>query len=270
MENEISIYSCLNEFRKPLLLEIINSIGLPAGSKGLDAGCGMGAITKLLYEYVGESGELTGLDFSKELIQYAQNKTKNIKFIEGDVNSLPFTDNSFDWVWSSDTVWSGPKEMGCPSNNPSPIINEYCRVVKPGGSIILLFWSSQKLLPGYPLLESKLNSTSSANAPFTSGMDPIFHVLNMKYWLDKSGLEEIQAKTFLSDINAPLNQNDKKALKFLFDMLWYAGKTELNETDWKNYLRLTDSNSKDFILNNPYYCGFYSYTVFTGKLKDNE
>ena len=272
MENEISIYDCLNEFRKPLLLEIMNSLGLTPGSKGLDAGCGMGEITKLLYENVGKSGKLTGLDFSEDMIQYAKNKNKNknIKFIEGDVNSLAFADNSFDWVWSCDTVWSGPKDLGCPSDNPSSIINEYCRVVKPGGSIILLFWSSQKLLSGYPLLESKLNSTSSANAPFTSGMDPKFHVLNMKYWFEKSGLEDIKAKTFLYDINAPLNQNDKKALKFLFDMLWYAGKTELNETDWKNYLKLTDISSKDYILNNPYYCGFYTYTVFTGKLKEYE
>ncbi|MBI9039744.1 MAG: class I SAM-dependent methyltransferase, partial [Bacteroidales bacterium] len=228
MENEISLYNCLNDFRKPLLSKIINSLGLPSGSRGLDAGCGIGEITKLLYENIGESGDLTGLDFSKDLIQYAQNKNKKIKFIEGDVKSLPFADNCFDWVWSCDTVWTGPKEFGCPSNNPSPIIGEYFRVVKPGGLIVLLFWTSQKLLPGYPLLESKLNSTSSANAPFTSAMDPIFHVMNMKYWLKKSGLENIKAKTYLYDINAPLSKNDRKALELLFEMLWYAGKTELN------------------------------------------
>lgn len=170
MENkiEISTYECLTKFREPLLNYIINLLNIPAESNGLDAGCGIGSVTKFLAETVGENGHIFGLDLSKDFIHYAKNnnQTNNIQFIEGNINSLQFDDNSFDWVWSADTVWPGSKELGCPSEDPLKIIKKYYRVIKPGGSVFILFWSSQKLLAGYPILEARLNTTSSATAPF--------------------------------------------------------------------------------------------------------
>ncbi len=266
IENEISTYICLNQFREPLLKKIIKLLEFPVGSTGLDAGCGIGFITNLLAETIGPTGQVIGLDFSKDYIQYAQRKYQNIKFKEGDIKTLPFPDNTFDWIWSADTVWVGPKELGCPSDNPFTIINEYRRVVKPSGSIILLFWSSQKLLPGYPFLEACLNATSSGTAPFQSDMDPIFHILNCKHWLIESGLNDVSAKTYLYDINAPLNEEVRKALLILFDMLWGESKLEINESDWEKYSILIDPNSENFIINNPQYYGYYSYTVFKGKV----
>lgn len=267
LETEISPHNCLNQFRKPLLQKIINTIEFPVGSFGLDAGCGIGFITNLLAETVEDEGQVIGLDFSQDYIQYAKKKYPNIKFKEGDINNLPFSDNTFDWLWSADTVWAGPTELGCPSDNPLPIINEYRRVVKPGGFIILLFWSSQKLLSGYPLLEARLNTTSSATAPFKANMDPLFHILNCKHWYIKAGLNDVSAETYLYDINAPLSEEVKKALLILFDMLWGESKSEISKNDWRDYSILTNTSSDNFILNNPQYYGYYTYTVFNGKVK---
>jgi len=99
-EIEISVYKCLSEFRKPLLNAIIRSLTIPAGSKGLDAGCGIGYITALLAQTVGRKGQVTGLDLSKEIIHYARNNNQNhnLEFTVGDVNSLPFKDGTFDWI----------------------------------------------------------------------------------------------------------------------------------------------------------------------------
>ena len=44
------------------------------------------------------------------------------------------------------------------------LVKELARVVKPGGSVALLAWSSEKLLPGHPLLEGHLNATSAGIA----------------------------------------------------------------------------------------------------------
>ncbi|MFX1451459.1 MAG: class I SAM-dependent methyltransferase [Promethearchaeota archaeon] len=268
MENEtdISSYEILTKFREPLIYRIIKSLNIPQGSKGLDAGCGIGSITKQLSEEIGENGYVTGLDLSKDFVSYAKNKykTKNVEFEEGNINALPFNDNSFDWVWSADTVWPGPKELGCPSEDPLPIIKEYHRVIKPGGSIFLLFWSSQKLLPGYPILEAVLNNTSSATAPFTKTMNPNNHVLNASSWLEQSGFKNINVKTYLEDIAAPLSENDKKALKFLFQMFWGGAEAEIGKNDWKTFERIRDPSSSDYILNNKYYYGFYTYTLFNG------
>ena len=76
LETEISTHNCLYQFRKPLLQKIIQSIEFPPGSFGLDAGCGIGSITDLLAETVGEKGRIIGLDLSKDYIQYADRPQK--------------------------------------------------------------------------------------------------------------------------------------------------------------------------------------------------
>lgn len=264
--NEIAIYKCLTKFRKPLLNSIIKSLRIPTESNGLDAGCGIGSTTKMLSESVGKNGHVIGLDLSKDFIHYAKknNITNNIHFIEGDVNSLSFDDNSFNWVWSADTIWPGPKELGCPAEDPVKIVKEFYRVIKPGGSVFILFWSSQKLLAGYPILEARLNTSSSATAPFIKGMNPINHILNGRYWLQKVKFTNILVKTYLGDIVAPLSENDQNALNGLFQMLWGESKSEISKDDWKDFKKLSDPDSYDYVLNNQYYYGFYTYTLFKG------
>jgi ubiquinone/menaquinone biosynthesis C-methylase UbiE len=276
MENEINdlnqnltfdlpYFVCLSEFRKPLFKLIIKSLDLPNGSNGLDAGCGIGFFTKILAKFIGSFGTVIGVDVSKEFISYANsNKFPNIQFDEGDINSLYYKDNSFDWIWSADTVWPGPKEIGCPTRDISTIIKQFYRVLKPRGKIIILYWTSQKFLPGYPLLEARLNTLSGATAPFIDGMNPIQHIMNAKHWLANTGFKDISAKTFLADINAPLNDNTKNALLLFFKMLWGDSEDQFSEKDWEEYKRICDPNSSEYILNNKHYYGFYTYTLFSG------
>ena len=71
-ESEINIYICMTKFREPLLNSIIKSLKFQNGSKGLDAGCAIGYITKLLAETVGKKGSIIGLDLSNDFIHYAK------------------------------------------------------------------------------------------------------------------------------------------------------------------------------------------------------
>ncbi|TFF85424.1 MAG: class I SAM-dependent methyltransferase [Promethearchaeota archaeon] len=273
MEDEIYAYECLTSFREPIIVSIMESLNIPRGSSGLDAGCGIGSIARILSDKVGEKGSVIGLDFSKDFINYARDKysrkkysNNNLEFQEGDINSLPFDDNAFDWVWSSDTVWAGPKELGCPSEDPIPIIKEYYRVLKPSGRVYLMYWSSQKLLPGYPVLEAALNNTPSATAPYSRKTKPMNDALNSRFWLEESGFTNIETKTYVEDIEGPLKDEDKKALYMLFQMFWEGKETErgIDEKDLTNYKNITNPDSQNYILNNKYYHGFYTYTLFKG------
>ncbi|RZN36069.1 MAG: DUF2283 domain-containing protein [Methanosarcinales archaeon] len=78
------------------------------------------------------------------------------------MNNLPFDDDTFNWVWSANCAGYAPGE-------PLPLLKELARVVKPGGRALTLAWSSQQLLPGYPVLEAHLNATSSGIAPLAKG-----------------------------------------------------------------------------------------------------
>ena len=251
----------------------ILALKLPPGSRGLDVGCGIGHHTLWLAKVVAPAGgHVTGLDLSPELLTYAReiaNKSslsEQVSFQEGDVNKLPFDDDTFDWVWSADTIWIGPKEIGCPAEDPLPLMKELARVVKPGGSVAVLFWSSQKLLPGYPLLEARLNTTSPAIAPFTKGMKPEFHFLCTRGWLRDACVEDLAGYTFVADVHAPLNDGIRSALTATFQMFWGEAQSELTREDWAEFERLCQPESPDFILNHPEYYAFLTYSMFRGKV----
>jgi demethylmenaquinone methyltransferase/2-methoxy-6-polyprenyl-1,4-benzoquinol methylase len=231
----------------------------------LDAGCGIGSHTLLLAEAVGPAGHVTGLDLSPEFLAHAREVVKKsslseqVSFQEGDVNELSFDENTFDWVWSVDCV-------GYPTGEFLPLPKELARVVKPGGSVAILAWSSQQLLPGYPLLEARLNATCSAIAPFVKGKRPELHFLRALGWFRKAGLEGPTAQTFVGDVHAPLDDDIRRALVSLFEMLWGEPQPEVSQEDWAEYERLCLPDSTDFILNLPDYYAFFTYSMFHGKV----
>jgi demethylmenaquinone methyltransferase/2-methoxy-6-polyprenyl-1,4-benzoquinol methylase len=99
-------------------------------------------------------------------------------------------------------------------------LKELLRVVRPGGSINILAWSSQQMLPGYPLLEARLNATCSGYAPFLKGKSPEQNFMRAMRWLRAAGLEELKAQTFVGDVRAPLGPGERTALSSLFEVLW--------------------------------------------------
>jgi len=274
LESEIYTHKTLYFLREPAIRAAIQKLSLPAGSCGLDAGCGIGLITQLLSEAIAPAGHVTGLDLSRQFLKYAKDNTpdfllhKHISFQKGDVNSLPFDSDTFDWVWSTDTMWPGSREMGCPSEDPFSMVKELARVVKPGGSVAILFWSSQRLLPGFPYLEASLNTTSQATAPFRKQMKPEQHALRGLTWLRDTGLVELAADTFVRDVFAPLNDTIRNALTITFQMFWGDVDQEVSRDDWAEFKRLCQPESPDFILNHPDYYAFFTYTLFHGKVTE--
>ena len=79
--------------------------GLPTGARVVDLGCGSGVFTDALQR---RGYCCTGVDLSSKLIAIARNKFPTIKFIEGDVEQLPFNDGSFDGVLLSGLIHHRP------------------------------------------------------------------------------------------------------------------------------------------------------------------
>jgi ubiquinone/menaquinone biosynthesis C-methylase UbiE len=254
-----------NPLREPLLRSAIRSLGLPRGSRGLDAGCGIGLQAVLLAEAVGPAGRVTGLDLSKAFLRQAEELVEKsrladrISFRTGDVSSLPFDDDTFDWVWSVDCV-------GYPTGDLLPVLRELARVVKPGGAVAILAWSSQCLLPGYPLLEARLNATCSSLVPYVRGKLPESLFLRALKWFDEAGLEESRGSTLIGEVQAPLSDEIRIALISAFQMLWGEPLPEVSPEDWAEYQRLCLPESPDCILNLPGYYAFFTYSMFRGKV----
>jgi demethylmenaquinone methyltransferase/2-methoxy-6-polyprenyl-1,4-benzoquinol methylase len=256
-----------NPLREPVLRSIVREQELPRGSRGLDAGCGIGLQAILLAEAIGPTGRVMGLDILPELLSYGEDLINRagfgdrIAFRPGDVSCLPFDDNSFDWAWSADCI-------GYPAGNLMPPLKELVRVVRPGGSLILLGWSSQQLLPGYPLLEARLNATCSAYNPFLRGKHPESHFMRARTTFREMGLQDIQAKTFVGAVQAPLGSEERAALISLFRMLWGEPQPEVCAEDWAEYQRLCTPGSPGLILDITDYYAFFTYSVFRGRVPE--
>ena len=253
----------MNPLREPLLRTVIRHLQLPNGSRGLDVGSGLGLQARLLAEAVGPHGHVTGLDLSPELIRYAEamanesGLSDRLSFQEGNASRLPYADDTFDWIWSSDFA-------GYPVGELLPLLREFSRVVKPGGTIAILAWTAQNLLPGHPLLEAQLNATCSAYLPHIRGAQPESHFARALGRFHEAGLVDVEVRSFTGDAQAPLSGEIRTALISLFEMLWGEQQPEVSTEVWEGYLRLCQPESPEFILDIPDYHASFTYSMFRG------
>jgi demethylmenaquinone methyltransferase / 2-methoxy-6-polyprenyl-1,4-benzoquinol methylase len=125
--------------------DTMKKMNVKRGSKALDVCCGTADWTIALAEAVGPAGEVTGLDFSQNMLNVGIEKVKGlglkqVQLIHGNAMELPFEDNSFDYV----TIGFGLRNVP----DYLQVLKEMYRVVKPGGIAVCLE-TSQPTLIGY-------------------------------------------------------------------------------------------------------------------------
>jgi len=101
----------------------------------LDLCTGTGDIAEILYK---KGCNVTGLDFSKNMLEIARKKHPYIEFIEGDCTSLPFENNSFDAI----TISFGLRNI----EDYNKALKEIYRVLKPNGKIFHLDFCKENIL----------------------------------------------------------------------------------------------------------------------------
>ncbi|ETS87815.1 hypothetical protein PFICI_01643 [Pestalotiopsis fici W106-1] len=121
---------------------IAREIGLKAGDKVLDLGCGRGRVAAHMAKYSGAI--VTGLNIDPNQIAQAREFNASLglqnEFVEHDQNDLPlpFADASFDAFYEIQAL------SLC--KDPKKLFKEIFRVLKPGSKFLLMDWVS---LPAY-------------------------------------------------------------------------------------------------------------------------
>jgi arsenite methyltransferase len=105
---------------------------LQRGEAVLDVGSGAGTDSLVAAQMVGADGTVTGLDMTPEMLRKARAAAAemgatNVAFIEGEAESLPFEDESFDVVLSNGVIDLAPDK--------DVVFSEIHRVLRPGGRI---------------------------------------------------------------------------------------------------------------------------------------
>jgi arsenite methyltransferase len=104
--------------------------GIKTGDHILDLGSGAGNDCFVARSMVGETGMVTGLDFSEPMLEKARENSlrlgyENVFFIRGDIEQMPFADNQFDVILSNCVLNLVPDKTSA--------FEEMMRVLKPGG-----------------------------------------------------------------------------------------------------------------------------------------
>ena len=105
---------------------------LAPGERVLDLGSGAGTDSLVAAQMVGPQGSVTGIDMTPEMLEKARASATamgadNVRFVEGEVEQLPFADGSFDVVISNGVIDLVPDK--------DAVFGELFRVLAPGGRL---------------------------------------------------------------------------------------------------------------------------------------
>ena len=103
---------------------------LASGERVLDLGSGAGTDSLVAAQMVGESGRVTGIDMTPQMLAKAraaaaEMRIEHVEFVEGEAEQLPFPDDSFDVVISNGVIDLIPDKEA--------VFAQLFRVLAPGG-----------------------------------------------------------------------------------------------------------------------------------------
>jgi SAM-dependent methyltransferase len=128
---------------RPVFEAILARTGVGPGSRYLDAGCGSGMAAQLA---AARGAQVFGVDAAEEMLAIARARVPAGDFRRGDLEELPFADETFDVV----TGFNSLQYAG----NPVAALREVGRVARRGGSIVVMTFGDPKGMEVVALLSA--------------------------------------------------------------------------------------------------------------------
>jgi SAM-dependent methyltransferase len=113
---------------------LLKQIGDGGGGRALDVGCGVHGWLRVLSEWVGPGGEVTGTDIDEAMLAAADQFAtveglQNVGVVKDDLFASELEPDSFDLVHARAEI--------CPLGRAHEQMQTYVRLARPGGTIVL-------------------------------------------------------------------------------------------------------------------------------------
>lgn len=170
---------------------IATTLGLSPRENVLDAGCGRGVTASYIAKKYNVN--ITGidlLDFELEKAKSISNKeNQNVNFLQMDYSNLTFPENSFDALYTSETLSH--------SENIEKVLQGFLKVLKPGGRFVFLEYT---IAPDDDFLQTEIDSLN-----FVIDGSAMFGLKNFRHdkfvdILKKVGFENVIEKNITQNI----------------------------------------------------------------------
>jgi SAM-dependent methyltransferase len=122
---------------EPTGRQLLSKIGSGSGGRALDVGCGALGWLRILGEWVGPSGQVVGTDIDESLLDAARSFLEaegisNVELVVDDLFDSQLAPQSFDLVHA--------RYLIAPLGRGPEQVASHCRLVRPGGSLVLEEW----------------------------------------------------------------------------------------------------------------------------------
>jgi SAM-dependent methyltransferase len=137
----------------PTYEEAIRRVGVEPGQLVLDIGCGSGVFVRAVAD---RDARAFGIDASEALIEIAQSRTPEADLRVGEMQELPYDDDTCDLVTGFNSFFF--------ANDMVAALREAGRVAKPGAAVVIQVWGRPE--------RCELHAMRPALAPFLPPPDP--------------------------------------------------------------------------------------------------
>ncbi len=166
---------------------LLDAAGVGVGMTILDVGTGPGYAARRAAE---RRAVATGVDIADELVALARRRHPGIRFLVADAEELPFAERSFDALVCNFTINHLPR--------PELAMQEFARVVVPGGRLALSAWdvSERNRVLGI-LVDAVRACHSTGSQPAAPGPDPYRFADDDQFreLLLGAGLEDVEVQS---------------------------------------------------------------------------
>jgi SAM-dependent methyltransferase len=131
------------QYMVPAYTAALDALDVHAGTRFLDIGCGAGRALRLAAD---RGADVSGIDAAPGLLDHARRRVPGAPMIEGELQRLPFPDDTFDAVTGFNSFQYAA--------DPTEALREAKRVTAPGGRVLALVWSPPDMCELAPHLQS--------------------------------------------------------------------------------------------------------------------